>query len=160
MSFVFNIAKGRTVELHTRVNDNDPANSALILVVLAETGIESEDVLQDYDTLSALLAGASNEVTNVGYARKTLTDVEIAAPTVDDTNNWVVITFSTQTWTTISAGDSWRTLLVCYDSDTTAGTDANIVPMYGIDLFIDGAATIPNGDDIVVALPNGYAIAR
>lgn len=160
MSFVFNIAKGRTVDYHARVNDNDPANSALILVVLAETGIESEDVLQDYDTLAALLAGSSNEVTNTGYARKTLTDADLTAPTVDDTNNWVVITFATQTWATISAGDSWRTLLVCYDSDTTSGTDANVVPMYGIDMFIDGAATIPNGADIVVTVPNGYAIAR
>jgi len=54
----FNISKGRVVELHNRVDGNDPANSALILVVLAEAGLESDAVLQDYDTLSALLAAS------------------------------------------------------------------------------------------------------
>ena len=31
-NIVFNIAKGRVVELYNRVENNDPANSALILV--------------------------------------------------------------------------------------------------------------------------------
>lgn len=155
----FNISKGRTIEYHARVVNNDPANSAIILVVLAAAGLESDDVLQDYDTLSALLAGASNEVTNTGYARKSLTNTELSAPTVDDTANTVTITFPTQTFTTIGAGDSWKKLLVCYDSDTTAGTDANIVPMYGIDLLIQNTAVIPTGANIVVAVPDGYAVA-
>ena len=38
MSFVSNIAKGKTVEFHNRVANNDPVNSALTLVVLAELG--------------------------------------------------------------------------------------------------------------------------
>lgn len=159
-NFVFNQAKGRTVELHNRVNDNDPANSALILVVLAETGLESDDVLKDYDTLSALLAGASNEVTNTGYARIVLTDTALTAPTVDDTTDTVTLTFATQTTASITAGDSWRKLLICYDSDTTGGTDANIIPMYGYDLLINSAAVVPAGTTIVISLPNGYAIVR
>lgn len=160
MAFTANIAKGSTVDYHRRVNDNDPANSALILVVLSATGLEADAVLQDYDDLAALLAGASNEVTNGGYARKTLTDADLTPPVVDDTLNLVTITFATQTFATIAAGDSWRMLLVCYDSDTTAGTDANIVPMYGLDLLISGAAVVPSGLNIVVSLPNGYAVAR
>lgn len=158
--FVFNVSKGRTREYHERVDGNDPANSALILVVLAEAGLESDDVLKDYDTLSALLAGASNEVTNTGYSRKTLTDSDITAASVDDTNDWALMPFPTQTFTTISAGDAWRKLLVCYDSDTTGGTDANIVPVTAHDLLISGAAIVPSGANIVVSGSNGYARAR
>lgn len=156
----FNIAKGRTVELHNRVDSNDPANSALVLVVLAHTGLVSDDILRDYDTLDAILTGASNEVTNANYARKVLTDADISAPTVDDTNDYVTLTFPTQTFTSIGAGDSWSKLLVCYDSDTTAGTDANIVPMYAHDLRISLQPVVPSGANIVISLPNGYARAR
>lgn len=157
--FVFNIAKGRVLEYHERVNNNDPANSALILVVLAEAGLESDDVLKDKDDLAAVVAGTTNEATNTNYARKTLTDVDIAAITVDDTNDRVTATFSSQTWTSVGAGDSWRKLILCYDSDTTAGTDANIVPLVGYDLLINGAAVVPTGANIVLSLPNGYGIA-
>lgn len=128
--------------------------------MLAESGLESDDVLKDYDTLSALLAGASNEVTNTNYARKTLTDSDIAAASVDDTNDWALLPFPTQTFTSIAAGDAWRKLLVCYDSDTTGGTDANIVPVTAHDLLINGAAIVPSGANIVVSGANGYARAR
>lgn len=160
MAFVANIAKGRTVEFHDRVATNDPTNSALILTVLALAGLESDAVLQDYDDLAALLGGTSNQVTNVGFARKTLTDANISVAVPNDTLNQTVLSFATQTFSAIAAGDSWRMLLVCYDSDTTAGTDANIIPMYGIDLLINGAAVVPTGADIIISLPNGYAIAR
>lgn len=159
-NFTFNIAKGRTVELYNRVNDNDPANSALILLVLAETGLESDDVLKDYDTVSAVLAGASNEVTNTGYARITLTDTALSAPTVDDATDIVTLTFATQTTASITAGDSWRKLIIAYDPDTTAGTDTTLVPMYGFDLLINSAAVVPVGAALIISLPNGYAIAR
>jgi hypothetical protein len=160
-AFVFNVAKGRTIELHNRVDGNDPTNSALILVVLAESGLESDDVLRDMDTLSAVVAGTTNEVTNTNYARKTLTDTNIAAATVDDANDWQYATFSTQTFTSIAAGDSWRKLLVCYDSDTTSGTDANIIPITAHDLLISGAAVVPNGANVIVSVPaTGYVLGR
>lgn len=157
-NFVFNISKGRELEFHGRVDGNDPANSALILVVLAEAGLESDDVLRDVDTLSALVAGTTNEVTNTNYARKTLTDTDIGAVSVDDTNDRATATFSNQTWTSVGSGDSWRKLVVCYDSDTTTGTDANIVPVSAHDLLINGAAVVPTGANIVIAAPNGYML--
>ncbi len=156
-TFIFNVARGRIAELHSRVDGNDPANSALILVVLAAAGLESDAVLKDKDDLAAVVAGTTNEVTNTGYVRKTLTDTDISPYTVDDTNDRITATFATQTFTTISAGDSWSKLLVCYDSDTTAGTDANIVPLSAHDLRINGAVIVPSGANIVVSLPNGYA---
>lgn len=156
-NLVADISLGKTVEYHTRVNDNDPANSALILVVLAHAGIESDATLRTYATLSALLAGASNEATN--STRKTLTDLDIGAASVDTTTHRTTITFSNQTWAAVAAGDSWSKLIVCYDSDTTGGGDASIVPMAFYDLRISSAPIIPNGNDIIIAAPNGYIVA-
>lgn len=155
------MALGREVEFHNRVDGNDPTNAALVLVVLAASGIEQDSVLKDYDTLSALLAGTSNEVVNAGYSRITVTDAGLSAYTVDDTNNRIVLPLANQTFSTISAGDSWSKLLICYDSDTTGGTDANIVPVKYFDLIssVTGQAIVPNGGDIIVSFPNGYHIA-
>ena len=141
--FTFNVAKGRAGEFYNRVDTNDPANSALIVVVLATSGLESDALLKDYDNLQALLAAASNEVTNTNYARKTLTDADLGAISPDDTNDRFDYDIPDQTWTSVAAGDGWSKLLVCYDSDTTAGTDANIIPLTAHDFVV-----VPNGSNI------------
>lgn len=156
--FTFNVGLGREVELYNRVDSNDPANSALILVVLRTANIESDALLKDYNDLSSLLAGASDEATNSGYARKTLTDADLSAYTIDDTNDRVVLQLPTQTWTSVVAGDSWSKLLVCYDNDTTTGTDANIIPITAHDLRYAGAPVVPNGTNIVLSAPNGFVL--
>lgn len=158
-NFTFNVSLGREVEFHNRVDGNDPANSALVLVVLAAAALEADSVLRDYDTLAAVLAGASNEVTNTNYARKVLTDADISPYTVDDTTNSITLPLANQTFSTILAGDSWAKLLICYDSDTTGGTDANIVPVVAQDLFINGVAVVPNGNNIIISFPLGYCVA-
>ncbi len=160
MAFTFNIAKGRTQEFHRRVDNNDPANSALIIVVLKTTGLEADSVLKDYDTLAAILAASNDEPTQAQYARKTLTDIELAAATIDDVNDRVTLPFPTQTWVNVVAGDAWRKLLVCFDDDTTAGTDANIVPVTAHDLLINGQPIMPSGVNVVVSGASGYVIAR
>jgi hypothetical protein len=154
---VCDISLGRTVEYHERVNNNDPTNSALILVVLAHAGIESDATLRTYATLSALLTASNNEATN--SVRKTLTDADIVAATVDTSTHRTTITFANQTYTAPAAGDSWSKLVVCYDSDTTGGGDASIVPMAFFDLRISNAPIVPNGNNIIIAAPNGYIVA-
>ena len=159
--FSFNVALGREVELYNRVDSNDPANSAFIGVVLADTAIETDAVLKDYDTLAAILAGASNEVTNSGYARLSWTDADLTAYTIDDTFDRVTLQLPTKTFTTIGAGDNWRKFVLCYDSDTTAGTDANIVPVKAYDMLgPTGVAIVPNGGNIIAAWPNGMHVAQ
>jgi hypothetical protein len=145
--FVFNIAKGRVAELYNRVDSNDPANSALVILILATSGIESDATLQDVDTVSALVAGTTNEVTNTGYARKTLTDADIVAFAPDDTNNRVDLDIPDQTWTAVASGDGWNDFVVSYDSDTTGGTDANIVPLTQHDFVV-----VPDGSDITAQI--------
>jgi hypothetical protein len=140
-NIVFNIAKGRVVELYNRVKSNDPANSAIILVPIETTGLETDAVLIDKDDLAAVLAGATNEQTTMG--RKTLTDADLVAlPAPDDTNDRFDISLPTTTWTG-ATGNAISKLLVCYDSDTTGGTDSSIIPLTMFDF-----AMTPSGADI------------
>jgi hypothetical protein len=140
-NIVANIAKGRVVEFYNRVKGNDPANSAIILVPIETSGLEADSVLIDKDDLAAWLSGATNEQTTMG--RKTLTDADLAAlPAPDDTNDRYDISLPTVTWTT-ATGNAISKILVCYDSDTTGGTDANIIPLTQFDF-----AMTPSGADI------------
>lgn len=145
--FVFNIALGRVAELYNRVDSNDPANSALIVAVLAATGIESDAVLKDKDDLAALVAGTTNEATNTGYARKVLTDADLTAFAPDDANDRVDLDIPDQTWVGVSAGDVWIDVVILYDNDTTLGTDANIVPLTQHDFSVT-----PDGSDITAEI--------
>lgn len=140
--FVYNIAKGRVVEFYNRVKSNDPANSALVIVAINTTATDA--TLKDLDTLAAIEADVNTaEVTNVGYARKVLTDADLAALSVDDANDRIDLDMADPVWTAVAAGGAWTDLLICYDSDTTAGTDANIIPLLQFDF-----AVTPDGSDI------------
>ena len=145
--FIYNISKGRLVEFYNRVDTNDPANSALIIAILATAGIESDATLRDLDTLASVVSGTTNEVTNGGYARKVLTDADIVAFAPDDTNDRTDLDIPDQTWTGVAAGDGWNDFLVCYDSDTTAGTDTNIIPVSQHDFVLT-----PDGSDITAQI--------
>jgi hypothetical protein len=159
-AFTFNQALGREVELYNRVQTNDPANSALIMVVLAAAGLEADAVLKDAATLAAVVAGSTNEVTNTGYARKTLTDAVLAAFSVDETLDQILLTLPIQTFASISAGDAWSKVLICYDGDTTSGTDANIIPVTAHDIRYAGSVVVPNGTNIVVDFSGGFVVAK
>jgi len=139
-NIVFNIAKGRIVELYNRVKSNDPANSAIILIPIMTTGLEADSVLIDKDDLAAVLSGTTDEQTTMG--RKTLTDADLAAlPAPDDTNDRYDVSLPTVTWTA-ATGSAVSKILVCYDADTTSGTDANVIPLTMFDLVLT-----PDGND-------------
>jgi hypothetical protein len=141
-NFVFNTAKGRTVEFYNRVENNDPAASAFIVIPLETTGLETQANLEDSISVTELLDGATNEQTTMG--RKTLTDADLAAlPIADTTNNRYSLDLPDITWTA-AAGNAISALVVCYDNDTGAGTDANIIPLTYHDFI-----TTPTGTDIV-----------
>jgi len=154
---VFNIAKGRVAEFYNRVDVNDPANSALVIVALKATGLEADATLRGYANLSALLASTNDEATNVGYARKVLTDTDLAALTVDNVNAKTDLDFNDLVWTAVAAtGGAWGKILICYDNDTTTGTDTNIIPL----TYHDFAVT-PDGTDITLQVdPAGFYRAQ
>ena len=142
-NIVFNIAKGRVIEFYNRVESNDPANSALILVPIETTGLESDATLIDVDTLTALLAGSTNEQTTMG--RKTLTDADLAAlPAPTDASDYYEVSLPSVTWTA-ATGNAISKIAVCYDNDTTTGTDANIIPLTMFDFVIT-----PDGSDVTM----------
>lgn len=157
--FAFDVARGREVELYGRVDGNDPANSAFKIVVLALSGLESDEILRTYATLADLLAASNNEVTNTGYSRKTLTDADLSAYTVDTTTHAITLQLPAQTYTSIQPGDTWSKALLCYDNDTTSSTDANIIPVTGQDIRLDGAPVPPDGGTIGFSWPNGWLVA-
>ena len=149
-NFVFNIAKGRVVEYYNRVEGNDPTNSALIVIVLATTGLEAQSVLEDKDDFAAVVAGTTNEVTGTGWNRKTLTDADLVAlPAPDDTNNRFAVAIPTFNWTPDVAADDASSIVICYDSDTTAGTDSNLIPLTHHDFTVltDGNQVVVNAGD-------------
>ena len=143
-SFVFNIAKGRVVEFYNRVDSDDPAASTLVLVVIDANG-DTDATMKDRDDLAALLGGTANEVTNTNYARKTLTQADLSAIAVDDTNDRFDIDFADQTWSAVAAGTAWTDIIVCYSP--SAGADSTIIPM----TCHDFVAT-PDGNDITATV--------
>lgn len=146
-SFTFNVALGAVSGYYQRVDGNDPANAALIIAVLATSGIETDTVLRRKDDFAALVSGTTNEVTNSGYARKTLTDTDLVAFAPDDTNDRVDLDIPDQTWTAVAAGDGWNDIVIGYDPDTTGGTDSTIVPLTLHDFVVS-----PDSSDIVAAV--------
>lgn len=138
-AIVFNIAKGRVVELYKRVKSGDPANSALIIIPLSAAA--SDATLLDQATVAAVLAGGSTEQTTVG--RKTLAAAQIAAlPAPDTVNDRYDLSLPTVTWSAAS-GSAIVKLLIAYDDDTTSGTDASIIPLTCFDW-----AQNPSGADM------------
>lgn len=142
---VFNQAKGKAAEWAARVNANDPTNSVLVIEAI-NAGAMSDATAKDYDTFAQIEADANAaEVTNSGYARKVLDQSASITITVDDTNDRTDVDFPDQTWTAVAAGSAWTDIVVGYDSDSTGGTDANIVPISQHDFAIT-----PDGSDITM----------
>ena len=144
---MFNRSKGRVTEFAERVNANDPTNAIFVIMVLATSGIETDAVLIDKDDFAAVVSGTTNEVTNSGYARKTLDQTGGVTITYDDTNDRVDVDCPDQTWTAVVAGDGWNDIVFGYDSDSTTGTDSAILPMTLHDFVVT-----PDGSDITAQI--------
>lgn len=141
-NIVFNIALGRVNELFRRVEDNDPANAAIVLVPIETSGLETDAVLKDKDTLSQVLAGTTNEQSTMG--RKVLTQDDLAVSSPDEVNDRQESSLPTVTWVGATGNDISK-ILVCYDKDTAGGTDADIIPLCMFDFAIT-----PDGSDVVM----------
>ncbi|MGW1661057.1 hypothetical protein [Streptomyces microflavus] len=136
-NIVFNIALGRLAQYASLPATND----ALILVPLEASGLVTDSTMRDYDDLNALLGGASNEQTAMG--RKTLTSV---TATVDDTNDRVNLDCADVTWTA-ATGNAIGAVVICYDPDTTGGTDADLIPLTKHDVSMT-----PDGSDFTLTV--------
>jgi hypothetical protein len=140
-NLVFNQALGRVAYYASL----PAANDALIVVPLESSGLVADSVMRDYDTLSDLLAGASNEQTTVG--RKTLASVSV---TVNDTDNRVDVDAADVTWTS-PTGNAIGAVVICYDPDATSGTDADLIPLTKHDL-----TWTPDGNNFTLTISDFF----
>lgn len=148
-NFVHNISKGRVVEFYNRVDTNDPAASELVVALLAATGLESDATLIDLTTFSAVIAGATNEATNTGYAKKVLSDADITAFAPDNANDRTDLSIPDQTWTGL-ANDGTGAIgaaVICYDP-VGAQTHTDMIPMTH-----HAFAITPDGSDVTMDVP-------
>ncbi len=129
-----NTAKGRIAHYASL----PAANDALVWVLFS--GTETDNNIRDADNLAAVIALALDEATFTGYARVTATGVTV---TVDDTNDRVDIDAADPSWSPATAQALTRIGLF-YDPDTTAGTDADLIPVF-IDDF---AVTTPTSGTV------------
>ncbi|MFJ8146042.1 hypothetical protein ACIQ6R_13310 [Streptomyces sp. NPDC096048] len=139
---VTNIGKGRHV-YYAGVAEAGTGGAVLRAVVLEATGLEGDDALQDYDTLAALLAGASNEQVTMG--RKALTAVAV---TVDDVGNKASWTAGDLVWAD-ATGNPTGKIVICFDPDGT-NADAGMIP-----LTVHDFAVTPDGTSITASVGAG-----
>jgi hypothetical protein len=144
--FIFNVAKGRHAWYATLTGS---ADDSLIVVPIETTDIVGDSTMEDYATLDALLAGASNEQTTMG--RKTLASV---TSTVDNTNDLVKVDAADVVWTA-ATGNDISALVVCY-KPTAASADSAVIPLYKYDFVIE----VDGSDVTAVINTDGLAEAE
>jgi hypothetical protein len=143
--FMFNVAKGR----HAYYAMLPAADDSLVVVPIETTDIVGDSTMEDYATLDALLAGASNEQTTMG--RKTLASV---TSTVDNTNDLVKVDAADVVWTA-ATGNDISALVVCY-KPTAASADSAVIPLYKYDFVIE----VDGSDVTAVINTDGLAEAE
>lgn len=145
---VTNIGKGRHVYYAAQAQAGT-GGAQLVAVVLEATGLESDDLLQDYDSLAALLAGASNEQTAMG--RKDLTGVTVTA---DDTANQASWTAGDLVWAD-ATGNPTGKIVICFDP-TGSSADSALIP-----LTLHDFAVTPDGTSITASVDaDGLAVSE
>jgi hypothetical protein len=144
-NLVFNVAKGRGIQLLKNVKDDSPAASVVRIYAIV-AGAATDDELRDADTMSAVFATAAAEATNSGYAQITDDGTDLTL-TLDDTGNTYDAILTDQTWTSVSAGDDWTDIIVAYDPDGL-GTAASCIPISLHDFVVS-----PNGGNITADFP-------
>lgn len=134
-SVVANISKGRVVSYAATVQGG---SGTIHAIPLKSSGIVSDDALQDYDTVDALLAGATDENTTMG--RKALSGVTV---TVNDTTNVASVDATDPSWTSgemAGAGGGVAKLCLAY-TPSGGSADTDRIPL----VYLDCAVT-PDGN--------------
>ena len=140
-NIVFNIALGK-VKYYAEL---PAANDGLVLIALESSGLETDAVLRDKTDFAAVVAGTTNEQTTV--TRKALASVTV---TVDNTNDRVALDAADVTWTA-PTGNAIGAVVICYDPDTTTGTDADLIPLTKHDLTWS-----PDGNNFTLAIADFF----
>jgi hypothetical protein len=140
-NFVFDVAKGKFPEKVADVATN------IGVLILISTGLEADATMIRRTTLTDLKS-ASTEATLGGYARKTGITGTV---TINDggSSDATTITIPNQTWTGITAGETWAKLITFYEE---AAADGTRIPMTAHSFDVT-----PNGADITAQFGTGAA---
>lgn len=124
-SDTFNIGRGRIGYYATQVG---VGNAAFVVVLLQDTGLEADDTLNNHDDLASILAATNTECDFTNYSRTVITSV---TTDLDDTANTLDQLIGDLVYTDAGNGtnNNIAKILVCFDPDTTTGTDSDIVPL-------------------------------
>lgn len=148
-----NAYKGKLQWYWEQARDGAPD---ILCALLVSAGNPSDATIQDYTTVTALLAGAADEATFTNYARKTL-----ANPTVSIDNTGDQVTFSADSpisWTT-AGGASNNTLaraVFIYDPAPGSSTDTTRLPLF----YTDIAATTDGSTLVLTINPSGLFVVK
>jgi hypothetical protein len=150
MNFTFDVALGRVAMYAFNVQNNSPANSALLVVPLEHNGLESDNVLRQKATLADLLSGTTNEQTTAN--RKTIEEPNITV-TVDNSLHQVTAKAADVTWSGANAaGPQVDCFVWCYVPDKTAGSiNPTAIPLTKHDRL-----WIPDGQPFILSGPTGF----
>lgn len=132
---MFNVGKGRLVELYKRIEDNDPPNSALVILLL-KTSVADATLIDFADINAMLIDVGVVEADFTNYTRITFSDTELASlPIADNATDTYALPLPNAVWA--SAGgvlnNTLAKLILCFDYDTTTGVDADLVPIAAYD---------------------------
>jgi hypothetical protein len=147
MNFTFNIALGKVASYAANVMNNTPAASALIVVPLETTGLESDANMRQHATLAALLAASSNEQTTAG--RKTV-NAGITL-TIDAGTSTVIVKAPDVTWPSVGASNQVAAFVWCYVPDEAVVNDALAIPLTKHDRL-----WTPDGTPFILSGPSGF----
>jgi hypothetical protein len=144
-NLVFTASKGRLV----RYCDLATGSDAIGVMLLTTTGLVADTVLQDYTSVSSMLAGGNTEATFTNYVRKFFSSGITITPNF--TTNTQTISMAGYTWSA-AGGALNNTLgkLVTYYRQTSGSADSACVPM----TFHDLTATT-TGSDLLVSIASG-----
>jgi hypothetical protein len=123
-----------------------------LVVVLLKVQEAVEDTLLARTTLANILANGSTEANFTNYTRKLVNGANVTV-TVDSANNRATVTIPNQLYTSAGGAinNSLVAAIVCYDPDTTSGTDADIIPLSKLDL-----SYTTDGTSMMLAFSSGY----
>lgn len=122
---VFNVAKGRAVELANRVKSGDPAAARLYAIPVDRAAV-TDATLKDCADFAAVISAGVTERTTGGWSRITLAAGDITALAPDNTNDRYAVDVIDLSWTP-SAG-AVTDIVIAYAA-VGSPTNAQLVPL-------------------------------
>lgn len=151
-SGVFNVAKGRHVQLGINVDTATPSTARLVAILLVfDASFPSDATIEDVDTVAALIALANvAEATFTNYARQELGAAAVAI-ILDDTANEHQVDIDDLLYSSAggAANNTLQKLIIAYDNVTGSGDDTDLIPLSHHDV-----STTTDGNNLTLTVPS------